>query len=54
MADHRAASKAPLTSRLTITNPAVSPSVTTFLTVMAASVVVFCGVNPYWFLFLQL
>jgi hypothetical protein len=52
MFGHQAAPKALVTSRLTstMTSPAFKPSSTEFFTAIAASMVLLCGVNPYWLL----
>ena len=56
MFGHHAASKAPLTWKLTsiVINPSRSPSSTHTLYVIAASVVLFWGVNPNWSWFRRL
>jgi len=54
MFGHQAELNAPSTSRLTsvATSPELNPSSTKSFTAMAASVMLSCGVNLYWFLFI--
>ena len=50
---HHAELNAPSTSRLTVTviSPLLNPSCTNSFTAIIASIVLVCGMNPYWFLF---
>ena len=54
MADHQAASKAPLTSKLAMitTLPLYNSGSRNWFTAIAASVVLFWGVNPNWLSFM--